>query len=130
MRKIVLVIAVVASLALAGCAGSNGEQEVVHEDSYEVPSQTGFEIDLDVQEGDAIEIEASATGPMAWDFHRHDEAGNLVLIEEGSGDAIDLDHEAETSTTHSVFVQNQGEEEITVDITIRGDGELRNFQRL
>lgn len=128
MRKITLLAVLLVPLLVAGCADS--EPAIVHEDSYEVPAGTGIEIDLDTQEGDQIVIDGEATGEMVWDFHKHDEQGTLVGLEDGEGASFTVDHEADSSTTHSLLVENPGDEEITVDVTIRGDVDVSNFQRV
>ncbi len=102
---------------------------MVAEDTWVVPSGQFIEIDFDMNEGDTVQIQATAPQPFFWDVHYHDEEGAIHVVDEGTTDSLSYSLEGQINGLHSILIQNDGDTDYEVDVLVEGAADFVNFRR-
>lgn len=107
---------------LAGCAGGS---PTVLERTFELSPGQFAEANLQMAEGDTIEVSFATDGPeMRWDLHRHGEGQQIEILDQGNASQGMVTYTADREGVVSVFWEPHEEVEIRLEVTITGQAEV------
>lgn len=112
-------------VVLAGCMDAGDDEVRYREDTTTVtiPAEGSIEYKLFVQEGDAFEYEWSAGVILFFDFHGErdgDTSGDFESHKAGTSGRDEGSLTAPFTGTHGWYWENQGDEDVTVELSTQG----------
>lgn len=107
---------------LTGCAGGSA---TVVDRTFELSPGQFAEANLQMAEGDTIEVSFATDGPeMRWDLHRHSQGHAVEILDEGNASQATFTYTADREGVVSVFWEPHEEAEIRLEVTITGQAEV------
>jgi hypothetical protein len=119
-----VVLSLVLPMLLAGCNDAAMDGALV-DASWPLAAGDYAEVNLVLEEGDSVLASFEASGVLTWNLHSHGGTG-VVDHASGSDASGEVPFTAPEPGAYSYFWVNEGDETITLDVVVTGDGELHS----